>query len=188
MKSWMSDYFNSSANYEDSNSLYFNTDFRLGDSVLDEWEDSTITDMYNENVDDPNDRAINVEDMAIISGLANGSTDESIVDVKTIAEDIRKLIRNFVRKGYSIREATKWIFNNYLSKGDKNSQLWELIARNEGNRVREKMREQEIAKTIRKRNKRWAAEMAKHPQKHLRLPKHYKSYNPPSQPQFPKGK
>lgn len=178
----MREYFNSSANYEDSNSLYYNTDYRQGDSILDEWEDSTITDAYNENVDDPNDRAINVEDIAIINGLAKGSTDEPIIDAKAIAEEIRKLIRKLVRKGYSIRDATQKVLANIPTNTTGDKWLWGMVARNEGRKVQEEINDEKLAKFIKQRNKRMAAERAKHPQKYLKVPTSNKGFN------VPKGK
>lgn len=183
----MREYFNSSANYEDSNSLYYNTDYRQGDSILDEWEDSTITDAYNEDVDDPNDRAINVEDAAIISGLSKYLDDEPIMNVKDTAEKARKLVRQLVRKGYTIKEATKRVFSNLLNNEYKDVSLWEMVARNEGRRVQEENKKQKHAKFIKERNKRWAAEMAKHPQKHLKTPTSNKGFNPPT-PGTPPGR
>lgn len=179
MKSWMSDYFHTSSNYEDSNSLYFNTDFKQGNSVLDEWEDSTITDAYNEDVDDPNDRAINVEDAAIISGAARYFVDTSGADAKATAEEIRKLIRKLVRKGASIREATKTVFANSSVNTREDNWLWELVARNEGREVVEEIKSQKLNKIIRERNKRMAAERAKHPQKYLKTPTSNKGFNIP---------
>lgn len=178
----MSEYFHSSANYEDDNSLYYSTDFRLGDSILDEWEDSTITDVYNDEVDDPNDRAINVEDIVIISGLSKYFVDEPTTNTKSEGEKFKEVIRQLVRQGASIREATRDVFANASAFGvevNGPKEMLEMIARNEGRIVHEEIKAEKLAKFIKERNKRMAAERAKHPQKYLKTPTSNKGFNVP---------
>lgn len=122
--------------------------------------------MYNEEIDDPNDKAINVEDAIIMSKAAKYLADEGItLDVKAAAEKVKEEVRKLARKGVSIGHAAKAVLGD-TSPRSEDSWLMNLVARNEARRVwTERNRE-----AVKKIQERLATERANHPQRDLILP------------------